>query len=328
MSVKLLTPAALIVFGWLWGASPAAAQSSSNAPPTPRPWGRVSFFTSSARTTLSDGTNSTISELSTAISYQLPDRDVTRAEYGFDMRHATYPSATRADRVSIYEAFAGARLADGAFRLKIGYLSLTDVGTLGSVAGSLIEVAGRRNAPGAARLRGGVFGGFEPNLLETGYAPHVRKFGGYVTYDGAGARRHSLGLVTVRNRSLTERTALTTSTFLPVGQKLFVYQSAEYDLQAPAGQAGRGLTYFFTTARARVTDRFELQGQYNRGHSIDVRGLSENILAGRPVSQAAAEGLLYSSVGGRATMRVLPTVRLYGGYASDRNSRDAEASGH
>lgn len=306
--------------------APLAAQTPAPAAP-PRPWGRVSFFTNASHQTADGDAGSNRGEMTTSFAYQLPEHDGEGLEYGVDVRHSGYTGSSRPRRLALYEAFAGGRVADGRVRFRAGQLWLNDLGSLGSLAGGTVEWRQPRPTPTAGRVRLGVFGGLEPSVLDVGVVPNVRKFGGYVTYEGEAARRHTLGYVRVSNRSLIERSVLTTTNYWTAARRVFVYQAMEYDLQAPAGQAGRGLTYFFTTARARVTDRFELQGQYNRGHSIDVRGLSENILAGRPVSQAAAEGLLYSSVGGRATIRVLPSVRLYGGYASDRNSRDAEASG-
>jgi len=62
-----------------------------------------------------------------------------------------------------------------------------------------------------------------------------------------------LGFVTLKNASLTERSVLTTTNFVPVGQKFFLYQALEYDMKAPAGQGNPGLTYFFTNARVSPT---------------------------------------------------------------------------
>jgi hypothetical protein len=115
--------------------------------------------------------------------------------------------------------------------------------------------------------------------------------------------------------------------FVPVGHKLFVYQAAEYDVQAPAGRAERGLAYLFASGRFLPVERLELQGTYNRGRSVDARGLSEDLLAGRPVSQQTVNGLLFESVGGRATVEVIRRVRVYGGYSRDRTNRDADAAG-
>ena len=81
----------------------------------------------------------------------------------------------------------------------------------------------------------------------------------------------------VRNGPLTERSVVTANNFLPVGRKLFVYQAAEYNLVEPAGMAKRGLAYFMTNARVTPHDRLELQANYNRGRSIDARGLGDDV---------------------------------------------------
>ena len=308
----------------VWAAGRAAGQSSQSAPPAARPMIRVSLFTNSSQSEATDGTKTAFRDLSTAFSYQLPDLDANGADYGVDVRHAMYAATSRPSRVSIYEGFIGARLADGAVRFRLGHLWLSDLGSLGSVAGGLFEVRSRRFLPEDGRFRAGVFSGLDPNIFATGYADNVKKTGGYVAYDGSGARRHSIGYVMVRNASLTERSVVSTTNFLPVGRKLFVYQAAEYDVGAPAGQAQGGLAYLFATARVLPTDRVEFQGTYNRGRSVDARGLSEDVLAGRPITQQAVEGLLYESIGGRATVEVVPRVRVYGGYSVDKNNRDTD----
>jgi hypothetical protein len=314
------------VFGavvWLsfCAANQAWAQSGS------RPWSRISFFTNSSITELSDGTHTRLTELSTAFTYRLPDDDEARSDYGADIRFAGYAPNSRPERYSIYEAFVGGRFADGRIRARAGHMWLPDLGSLGSIAGAHVEYAQPRTLPEDPRYRIGVFGGMEPEILNTGYAPNVRKFGGYFSYDGAGARRDTVGYVMVRNASLVERSVLTTTNFLPIHDKVFIYQAAEFDVQPPAGQADRGLTYMFVTGRVLATERVELQGTYNKGRSIDVRSLSEDILAGRALSQQAVSGLLYESIGGRATVEVIPRVRVYAGYSRDRNNQDSAPLG-
>lgn len=304
----------------------AAGQSISRpAPPEPRPWSRVSFFTSSSQTDTVDGVTTRFTDVTTSFTYQQPDVDRTRTDYGLDVRYSAQAIGSRPDRSSIYEAFVGARVANGAFRFRIGHLRLNDLGSLGSVAGSHIEIAGARR-PDRGRFRVGGFGGFEPNILDVGYVPHVRKFGGYLAYDGRGAERHSVGYVLVRNASLTERSVLTTTNFSQIGSKVFVYQAAEYDIEPPAGQVDRGLAYFFATGRVLAHDRVELQSTYSRGRSIDARGLSQDILSGRPVLQQSIDGLLYESIGGRVTTEVVRRLRVYVGYSRDKNSRESSTT--
>src|SRR5919109_1300483 len=65
-------------------AAQASAQSASAA--APRPWSRISFFTNSSHTTTTDGTGGGFGEFTTAFSYQLPDVDERRADYGVGLR--------------------------------------------------------------------------------------------------------------------------------------------------------------------------------------------------------------------------------------------------
>ena len=308
-------------------AGTAAAQGFSLAATKPRPWARVSFFTNTSVMTADDGTTTPFTELSTAFSYQLPDTDENGADYGVDVRFSAYAPGTRPDRVSVYEGFVGQRLGDGAVRFRLGHIWLNDLGSLGSLAGGVFEYRQRRAAMTDTRWRAGVFSGLEPNILDVGYASNVKKVGGYVAYDGLGARRDSVGYVLVRNGTLTERSVVTTSNFLPIGQKIFIYQAAEYDVQQPDGMASRGLAYFFANGRVTANPRLELQGTYNRGRSVDARGLGDDVLNGRPITQASVDGLLFESVGGRATVEVLPRVRIYAGYSRDKNNRDTDATG-
>jgi len=303
----------------------AGAQGfGTTAAARPRPWSRVSFFTNSARTAADGFETRTRSEFITAFSYQLPELDEDGADYGVDVRYAAYTQQGRPSRTSIYEGFVGARLMHGRLRARAGHLWLSDVGALGSIAGASVEFRQRRSSPDAGRVRVAAFGGLEPNILDTGYASNVKKYGAYVAYDGAGAQKHALGYVAIRHGSLTERSVLTTTNFLPVRRKLFLYQAAEMNLQAPAGLGRSGLAYLFANARLTATDRFELQGTYNRGRSIDARGLGDDVLNGRPIPQSTIDGLLYESAGGRVTVEAFTRVRVYAGLSRDKNNRDAE----
>ena len=94
-----------------------------------------------------------------------------------------------------------------------------------------------------------MFGGVEPLAYEPGYAPHVRKYGGLLALETDGVRRHVVGYVQVRNASVTERSVVSLTNFLPVGGRFLLYQTAEYDVQPPAGHGRPGLNYFFTPPR-------------------------------------------------------------------------------
>ena len=126
----------------------------------------------------------------------------------------------------------------------------------------------------------------------------------------------------MRNAGVTERSALTTTNYVPFGRRFTLFQAAEFDISRPGGQADRGLTYLFASARAVLSERFNLQGSYQRGRSIDARGIAEAVNTGRAVTQQTLTGLLYESAGGRATVnlpkRSVGAGTIFGGYYHDR----------
>ena len=308
---------------------PSAPMGGFGTPRALRPSGRVSVYVSGAKTSQMDGPGYGYGDVMTAVNYELSDRESDGVEYGLDMRHAAYTVQGRASRVSVYTGYVGTRLAGGALKARVGHLWLDDLGGLGAVAGAHVE---GRTAPviptsGLGRWRAGVFGGLEPNVYTLGYGESVRKMGAYGALEGARGRRHVAGYVNIHNGALTERSVLTVTNYLPAGP-LSVYQAAEYDLSPPAGGRGHdGLTYFFSNARVNVSRRLELLGTVSRGRSVDTRGLSDDIQAGRAVSQQSLDGLRYESVGGRATVEVLPRLRVHAGYSRDKNNRDDASTG-
>jgi hypothetical protein len=312
-------------------AGEALAQSTaatSSTTPAPRPWGRVSFFTTAAQTDVDGAPSRNFGEFASSITFQLPDQEGDGVDYGVDLRHSAYSTGDRPQRASIYEGFVGARVAGGAVRARLGHLWLNDLGALGSVAGAAVEYrqpATRASSLGRVRIGG--FGGLEPRTFDIGYADNVKKAGAYVALDGEGARRNVLGFVTIRDGAVTERSVLTMTNYVPVGARLSVYQAAEYDVVAPAGEGRAGLTYLFVNGRVAPSRRVDLQGTYSRGRSVDTRGLADDVLNGRPLSQTAVEGLLYESAGGRVTVEVVPRVRVYGGYSRDTTNRDGAPTG-
>lgn len=317
-------------------ASPTTSASGTAQPPppaprpasgfavgrAPRPSGRVAVYVSGARATQPDGDGTSYADVMTAVSYSFLDRETDGVEYGLDMRYSAYTVAGRDPRVSIYNGFVGSRLAGGHASVRAGHLWIDDLGGLGALAGAQIEArSGAIPDAGLGRWRGGLFGGLDPNVYTLGYGDGVRKLGGYAVLEGARGRRHVAGYVNVHNGEMTERSVLSVANFVPAGP-LFVYQVAEYDLAPVAGGHGHdGLAYLFGTARLSLGRRLELQGTMNRGRSVDARGLSDDIQAGRPVTQQAVDGLLYESYGGRVSGEILPRVRTYVGYSRDRNNR-------
>jgi hypothetical protein len=209
--------------------------------------------------------------------------------------------------------------------VKAGQMWLNDLGGLGSVGGGMVEY---RQTADTTRLRwrAGGFGGVEPDIMKLGYASGVSKFGGYFALDGNGAQRSVVGYINVRNQSLTERSVLSFTNYLPVKRSVFIYQAAEVDLTGPGGQGSGGLTYFFINGRIAPARGADVQVTYHHGRSIDARSISEDILDGRPVPSKSLDGFLFESIGARVTVEVARGVRVFGGYGQDKNDRDADAT--
>lgn len=302
-------------------AAAASTQPSSTG-------GRVTLFGSVQRMRFDDGTTRDFNEFTSAVSLRSRLRDDTADgfEYAFDVRSTAYPSSAGRDpRTRIYDVWAGGRVANGRLTLRAGQMWLHELGALGSVGGVMAEYRGGDTAAG--RLRAGFFGGAEPKSFDTGFVSHVKKGGAWLALDGSGTRRHVLGYVTTRNSSLTERSVLSTTNFLPIGKRVFLYQLAEYDLQGPGGTGGGGLNYFFTNARYNPTPRVDVMAIVHRGRSIDARSITEDLLNGRAVDQRMLDGFLFESAGARVTVEVMKNVRVHAGYARDRHNENDESFG-
>lgn len=293
----------------------------------PRPYGRVSFYLTADQRSPKDGESKTGFESATALTFRTPDVDSSGVEAAVDLRHTRYGGIDRLQRVSLFDGYAGARLGSrGQLRMRGGHMWLPDLGTAGALAGGLVEY---RGGPSGAdnRLVAGGFAGAEPMGYEAGYAPGVRKYGGYVALESGYLRRHVVGLAKITQGEITQRSMLTVANYIPAGRSFFAYQSLEYDMVGPAdGVARRGLSYFLLNARGSVS-RLELQGNYNRGRSIDARTLSDDVLNGRPLTPAAVDGLRYETIGGRVSVRLPREIEVYGGYARDRNNREDQPTG-
>jgi hypothetical protein len=304
----------------------AAATAGGQTTDLSRPaWGRVSFF-GNAATTSASGSSSSLNELIGTATFESPSGGDVHYEYRVDVRFAGYPtSANRARRISIYDAYAGARFRRGTLGVRGGQMWLNELGGLGAVGGALVEL---RQPPRTSRgtWRAVVFGGLEPRVLDAGYEGDILKGGGFVAFDGAGMRRHVVGFVTTRNSGRTERSVVVVNNILPVGRRLFVYQAAEYDVKSAGIQSPGSLTYLFATARYTATRFLEVQLNYHRGRSIDSRTILRDQLDGRTVDPRQLDGLRFESAGGRVTVTVTSGLRVYGGYARDRNNHDEAAS--
>ena len=307
-------------------AAPASAQTS--APPAPRPALRLSFYTNAARLRSTEGVPEQRSaEFITSVTLNVPDLRGNGVEYGLDMRHAQTMEAGRDPRLSVYDAYVGARLAGGTWRARVGQRWLSDLGGLGAVAGGLVEFRQQKATSRLGRFRAGGFGGVEPQTYDFGWLAEIRKYGAYASLEGSGGRRHTAGYIRMDHGGLTERSVVTASNFVPVRSQLFVYQAAEYDLSGPAGQGQGGLSYLFVNARVSPARAVEIQGLFNRGRSIDTRTIIDDVLSGRSVPASALDGLLYESAGGRVSVDIFHRVRVHGGYTRDRNNRDSAPTG-
>jgi hypothetical protein len=311
-------PLTLAVVALLAGAAPAAAQHSASL-------GHFSLFYDLDRRTDTGGYASDFSLLTAYITLKSPPSDADGFEYAVDARTTTYPSSSGGSQSSIYDAYVGDTLWGGKLGIRLGQMWLNDLGALGSVGGFDVEL--RQPSEDGTRWREGLFAGAEPTTFQAGYATGIRKAGAYVAYDGHAAQRHVLGLVMLRNQGVKERSVLTTTNFLPVGQQLYLYVIGEYDLHGPGGEGSGGLSYLFANARILPVSAFEIQLNYNHGRSVDARSITNDEIAGRPVDPRMLEGFLFDSAGARLTVNITRSVRVYAGYAEDRNNQDDRSFG-
>jgi len=308
----------------LWAVTSVDAQESA------RPTVRVSVYADSATRLPVDGAGETtrMFDLWTSATVESPQAGDGSLEYRFDGRHSRSLLDGRPARVSIYDAWVGARVGTTTqVRVRGGHLWLQDLGTVGALAGGLVEL-GQRASVDRPGTRLGVFAGLEPTMYEVGYAPNVRKIGTYFAFEEAFRRRHIVGYTRVTQGALVERSVLSVTNLVPAGSNVFAYQVAEYDVGGPAGGAvPAGLSYFLTNLRVNAGDRVELTGTYNRGRSIDARRLTTDLLHDRALTPQAVEGLRYESRGGRLSIEVVRGLRLSGAYAQDRNNRGDDLTG-
>ena len=289
---------------------------------------RLSFFGSSQRADVGEGDTRNFGEASMALVL----RSETGAEhdafeYALDLRQTAYQSTVqRPSRTRIYDAWGGGRFANGRIALRAGQMWLYELGALGAVGGAMAEYRAA-GTTAAGRFRIAAFAGVEPKPFDAGFLSSVKKGGAWIALDGNSSRRHVLGYVQIRNANLVERSVVTMSNFIPAGKTFFLYQAGEYDLTGPARQGRGGLNYLFVNARFVPTHVVEFMATYHHGRSIDARTITEDILNGRPIDQKSLDGFLFESLGGRVTVEITRSLRVYGGYASDRQNDNEQRIG-
>jgi hypothetical protein len=305
-----------------------AALAPAQMPAQAHAYGQVSLFGYGSRLSGGDlASPATRSDVYATVQARSSPNDDGGFEFGLDMRGlaASSSGADTTNRLYLYDAFVGARSNGGTLGIRAGQMWLNDLGGLGALGGVLLEY--RPPAWGSfGRPRFGLLGGLEPKILDVGYVEDVRKYGAYLAIDGEGTRRHVLGYVMVRNGSLTERSVLTISNFIPISQKFFLYQAAEYDITPPAGVGKTGFNYVFVTARYAPSRLIEFQATYHRGLSIDTRTITDDIRNGRPVDPRSVQGFLFEAAGGRVTLEPIRNFRIFGGYEADRNNQNDRLS--
>ena len=77
----------------------------------------------------------------------------------------------------------------------------------------------------------------------------------------------------------------------------------------------------FANVRVVPAPRLDVQATFHHGRSIDARTITDDQRSGLPVDPRLLEGFLFESLGGRLTYAILPTLRVYAGYARERGNR-------
>jgi hypothetical protein len=290
------------------------------------PYGRVALFGNVTQLTRSDLSKSTLSQWSAALTLHSASNQDGGFEYGLDYRGSQYLDSDRGNLNSLYNAYVGGRTPGGVLGARIGQMWIDEIGSLGAVGGVYLSLA-QKEPTAIGRFRLGLFGGVDPKVQEVGYFEKVRKAGAFVALDGNEALRSVLGYVQIRNDKLLERSVVVLNNFIPIGRTISIYQAGEYDIAPPAGQGKPGLNYFLVNARWQASRVIELQALYHYGRSIDARSLTDDQINGRPIDPRLLEGFVFESAGGRLSVTVTPTIRLYAGYAAEKRNRSDASIG-
>ncbi len=299
---------------WLAAAPAALAQTAG--------WGRVALYTNALRVPTTDGGSRIIATWSAALTLHSRPNPDGGFEYALEARASSDFEGQRDTLSYLYNAYVGARTRDGLFGARVGQMWIDELGSLGAVGGAALELRPRGESS-LGRFRIGLFAGVEPKVSEIGWFQNVQKGGVFVALDGSNARQSVLGYVQVRHQDILERSVITLTNYLPLAKNLYFYQAGEYDLAKPGGVGHSGLNYFMINGRWLPVPKLEIQAIYHYGRSIDARTLSQDQIDGRPIDPRTLEGFLFESIGGRVTYSILPTLRVFAGYAEEkRNAND------
>jgi hypothetical protein len=302
-------------------AAAAAVCCTPGAAAQTTPQGRFALFSSWSQRTWGTDSSSDFTEIIAILSLYGGENADSTFEYGLDSRVAYYPSTSRDERVSLYDAYVGVHSRDRSWNVRLGQMWLHDLGGLGSFGGIFAEY--RQPRPSSwGQWRFGLFAGYELATYQLEYLKDIQKGGIYAALDGDHGRQHVLGYVRVRNQGVTERSVVVFSNFIPVGRSLRFYQALEYDTEGPAGLGDPALTYFMFNLNYQISSVVGIQGTYHDGRSIDTRSIAEDVIEGRPVAPEQLDGLLFESARVRLMVRPSRNVSVWAGYGNDRNNRD------
>ena len=127
----------VLLFGF-----PIAAAAQDNG----RISGRVSVHTDSAQRDVVDVGRQRETMVTTAATFETREgeNDANGLEMGLDVRQSRWLAGNRPDRISVYNGFVGTRAGgDTGVRVRAGHMWLPDLGTIGNIAGGLLEVEER-----------------------------------------------------------------------------------------------------------------------------------------------------------------------------------------
>ena len=195
---------------------------------------------------------------------------------------------------------------------------LNNLGALGSVGGGLVEFGSAYGVKGSAWQGSAPSAVVEPRILEAGLhlgRHQVRRL------HRARRQRRPEARDRVRQRperNLTERSVVSFTNYVPVGQVVLPLSGRGVRSSRPGGEGDGGLSYFFANARVRLSTGVDVQVTYHRGRSIDARTITDDLLtAGRCAE--ALDGYLYESASAGSSVEVFKDVRVFGGYGQDKN---------